>query len=129
MSKRLDPSLVRRACFLGRFFRRHLGAPMDSEKPSTRHFPSGICHRRGGAVTSGWISLPRSKPASSEIIGVSVTTGDQNIDRDAGAVDHDRVECSPPWIGRMVGELAFSIVPRLVVTLTIRPQPSHIDHR
>jgi hypothetical protein len=28
--------------------------------------------KSGGTMTSGWISLPRSKPASSEIIGVLV---------------------------------------------------------
>jgi hypothetical protein len=42
-------------------------------RPVTCPTVSETGQRSGGAITSGWISLPRSKPASSEIIGVSVT--------------------------------------------------------
>src|SRR6516162_7443706 len=42
-------------------------------RPVTFPAASETSHRRGGTITSGWISLARSKPASSEIIGVFVT--------------------------------------------------------
>jgi hypothetical protein len=68
-------SCSRRASLLSRLFRRQRGIPIDSEKPSTRHFSSCI-----GDEPEGWRrhdlrldQLARSKPASSEIIGVSVT--------------------------------------------------------
>src|ERR1700730_95944 len=42
-------------------------------RPVTFPAASERTQRSGGTITSGWISLARSKPASSEIIGVSVT--------------------------------------------------------
>src|SRR5712675_907810 len=41
-------------------------------RPVTFPAASKRSQRSGGTITSGWISLARSKPASSEIIGVSV---------------------------------------------------------
>ena len=48
---------------------------MYREKAPTGDFPGriGASQTRGGAMTSGWMRLARSKPASSEIIGVFVT--------------------------------------------------------
>jgi hypothetical protein len=58
-------------------------------------------------MTSGWISLARSKPASSDTIGVSVTPpGEQNIDRHSGTVEvfcHDRAERLERGLGGPVG--------------------------
>ena len=106
---------------------------MDSEKPSTRHFPGGIGdepeERRHHDLR--WISLARSKPASSDTIGVLVIPPGTStltvmpvpsrsfamiaLSASSAALD-----------GPYVGEPAFNIVPRLVVTLMIRPQPSRI---
>src|SRR6266567_5133706 len=61
-------------------------------------FPAALetSQRSGGTITSGRISLSRSKPASSEIIGVSVTpAADEDVDGDPGAIEvfrHDRAE-------------------------------------
>src|SRR6266851_8405586 len=44
-----------------------------NRRPDTFAAASEMSQRSGGTMTSGWISLARSKPASSEIIGVLVT--------------------------------------------------------
>ena len=59
---------------LGGLLRRQARVPVNAEKAPIGDFPCGIEDKpqEGGTITSGWISLARSKPASSEIIGVSV---------------------------------------------------------
>src|SRR6267143_6159912 len=100
-------------------------------RPVTFPAASERSQRRGGTITSGWISLARSKPASSEIIGVSVTPpGTSNLtvtpvpSRSFAMIALSA--SSAALDGPYVGEPAFNIVPRLVVTLMIRPQPSRI---
>ena len=43
-----------------------------NRRPDTFAAASETSHTRGGTITSGWIIVARSKPASSEIIGVLV---------------------------------------------------------
>src|SRR5712675_2262056 len=76
-------------------------------RPVTFPATSEMSQRSGGTITSGWISLSRSKPAWSEIIGVSVNpTGDEDVDGDPGAVEvlrHDRAERLERRLGWAVG--------------------------
>ena len=44
-----------------------------NRRPVTLWAASETSQTKGGAITPGWINLVRSKPASSEIIGVLVT--------------------------------------------------------
>jgi hypothetical protein len=58
----------RYASVLGCLFRWQRGIPTDSEKPSTRHFSRGLGDEPEERGTSGWMSLARYNPASSETI-------------------------------------------------------------
>src|SRR5712675_1625705 len=102
-----------------------------NRRPVTFSAASETSQRSGGTMTSGWISLPRSKPASPEIIGASVTPPGTRTLTVTPAPSRSFAmialsASSAALDGPYVGEPAFNIVPRLVVTLMTRPQPSRI---
>src|SRR5947209_10159296 len=60
-------------------------------RPVTFPAASETSHTRGGAMTSGWIIWARSKPASSDTIGVLVIPpGTRLVATDQGGTDHCR---------------------------------------
>jgi hypothetical protein len=86
-------------------------------------------------MTSGWIILARSKPAPSDTIGVLVIPPGTKTFTVTSVPSRSFATIalsasSAALDGPYVGEPAFNIVPRLVVTLMIRPPTlaHHLGH-
>src|SRR5258705_1028727 len=99
-------------------------------RPVTSPAASETSQRRGGTMTSGWIILARSKPDSDTIDVFVIPPGTRTLtvtpvpSRSFAMIALSA--SSAALDGPYVGEPAFNIVPRLVVTLMTRPQPSRI---
>src|SRR6202521_1825287 len=98
-----------------------------NRRPVTFPAASETSQRRGGTMTSGWIILARSKPDADTIGVFVIPPGTRTLtvtpvpSRSFAIIALSA--SSAALDGPYVGEPAFSIVPRLVVTFTIRPQP------